>query len=106
MWKLTVVLDYYESMETYSRIGLLRSYGNLQSYWTTTNLGKLTVVLDYYEPKETCSRIELLGRLMFLNGDYQNLQTYLSAEDSKILDKIKLMELKGGKLHSFRVEKM
>ena len=36
-------------METYSRIGLLRSYGNLQSYWTTTKLWKLTVVLDYYE---------------------------------------------------------
>ncbi len=33
--------------ETYSRIGLLRSYGNLQSYWTTTKLWKLTVVLDY-----------------------------------------------------------
>jgi hypothetical protein len=32
--KLTVVLDYYEAMETYSRIGLLQSYGNLQSYWT------------------------------------------------------------------------
>ena len=32
---------------TYSRIGLLRSYGNLQSYWTTAKLGKLTVVLDY-----------------------------------------------------------
>ncbi len=31
-WKLTVVLDYYEAKETYSRIGLLRSYGNLQSY--------------------------------------------------------------------------
>jgi hypothetical protein len=31
--ELTVVLDYYEAMETYSRIGLLRSYGNLQSYW-------------------------------------------------------------------------
>ncbi len=32
VWKLTVVLDYYEAMETYSRIVLLRSYGNLQSY--------------------------------------------------------------------------
>jgi hypothetical protein len=106
-------------MESYSRIGLLRSYGNLQSYWTTTKLfvnlqsywttaklWKLTVVLDHYEAMETYSRIELLGRLMFLNGDYQNLQTYLSAEDSKILDKIKLMELKGEKLLSFRVEKM
>ncbi len=43
----------------YSRIGLLRSYGNLQSYWTTTKVWKLTVVLDYYEAKETYSRIGL-----------------------------------------------
>ncbi len=35
-------------METYSRIGLLRSYR------------KLTVVLDYYEAMETYSRIGLL----------------------------------------------
>ncbi len=48
-WELAVVLDYWEAMETYSRIGLLRSYGNLPSYWTTTKLWKLTVVLDYYE---------------------------------------------------------
>jgi hypothetical protein len=34
-------------METYSRIGLLRSYGNLQSYWTNTKLWKPTVVLAY-----------------------------------------------------------
>ncbi len=47
-WKLTVVLDYYKAVETYSRIGLLRSYGNLQSYWTTTKLWKLTVVLNYH----------------------------------------------------------
>ncbi len=38
LWKLTVVLDYYEAMETYSRIGLPRVYRNLQSYWTTTSL--------------------------------------------------------------------
>ena len=44
-------------METYSRIGLLRSYGNLQSYWTTTKPWELTVVLDYYAAKETYSRI-------------------------------------------------
>jgi hypothetical protein len=25
----------YLTVETYGRIGLLRSYGNLQSYWTT-----------------------------------------------------------------------
>ena len=56
--KLTVVLDYYEAMETYSRIGLLRSYGILQSYWTTTKLWNLTVVLDYYQAIETYSRIE------------------------------------------------
>jgi hypothetical protein len=43
-WKLTVVLDYYEAMETYSRIELLRSYGNSQSYWNSTKLCKLTVV--------------------------------------------------------------
>ncbi len=58
--KLTVVLDYYGAIKTYSRIELLRSYRNLQSYWTTTNLLKLTVVLDYYESIETYSRIELL----------------------------------------------
>jgi hypothetical protein len=49
-WELTVVLDYYDAMETYSRIGLLRSYGNLRSYWTTTKLWKLTVVLNYHGP--------------------------------------------------------
>ncbi len=49
-WKLTVVLDYYEAMETYSRIGLLRSQGNLKLYWTTTKPRKLTVVLDYRFP--------------------------------------------------------
>jgi hypothetical protein len=47
-------------METYSRIGLVRSYGNLQAYWTRTKLWKLTVVLDYYEAMETYSRIGLL----------------------------------------------
>jgi hypothetical protein len=69
-------------METYSRIGLIRShgnlqsywtstklYGNLQSYWTTTKLCKLTVVLDYYEAMETYSRFRL-GR------SYGNLQSY------------------------------
>jgi hypothetical protein len=54
---------------TYSRIGLLRSYGNLQAYWTTTKLWKLTVVLDYYEAMETNSRIGLLR-------SYGNLQWY------------------------------
>jgi hypothetical protein len=44
-------------METYSRIGLLRGYAKLQSFWTTTRLWKLTVVLDYYEAMETYSRI-------------------------------------------------
>ncbi len=58
-----------EGMETYSRIGLIRSYGNLQSYWTNTKLSKLTVVLDYYEAMETYSRIGLLQ-------SYGNLQSY------------------------------
>ena len=43
--------------ETYSRIGLLRGYGNLQSYWNTTKILKLTVVLEYHEAIETYSRI-------------------------------------------------
>ncbi len=34
------------ALETYSRIGLVRGYGNLHSYWTSTKLRKLTVVLD------------------------------------------------------------
>ncbi len=59
-------------METYSRIGLLRSYGNLQSYWTTTKLWKLTVVLDYYEAMETYSRIGVtalnIEAMSLLNG--------------------------------------
>jgi hypothetical protein len=46
LWKLTVVLDYYEDMETYSRIGLLRSYGNLQSYWTRSKSNDLQVDVD------------------------------------------------------------
>ena len=33
--------------ETYSRIGLLRSYGNLQSYWTTKKLWRLTAINLY-----------------------------------------------------------
>ncbi len=69
MVKVTVVLDYYEAMGTYSRIGLLRSYGNLQSYWTATKVWKLTVVLEYCEAMETYSRIGLLR-------SYGNLQSY------------------------------
>ncbi len=46
--------------ETYSRIGPLRSHGNLQSYWTTARLWKLTVLLDYYEAMGTYGRIGLL----------------------------------------------
>ncbi len=36
LWKLKVVLDYYEAMETYSRIGLLGSYGKLRSYCSSS----------------------------------------------------------------------
>jgi hypothetical protein len=66
--ELTVVLDYCEAKGTYSRIGLLRSYGNLQWYWTTTKLWELTVVLDYYEAMETYSRIELLRSDVYLQS--------------------------------------
>ncbi len=65
----TVVLDYCEVMETYSRIELLRSHGNLQSYWTTAKSRKPTVVLDYCEVMETYSRIGLLR-------SHGNLQSY------------------------------
>ncbi len=68
-------------METYSRIGLVRSYGNLQSYWTITKLWKLTVILDYYEAMETYSRIGLLR-------SYGNLQSYCPNLESP-LDKFK-----------------
>jgi hypothetical protein len=56
-------------LETYSRIGLLRSYGNIQSYWATTKLWRHTVVLGYYEAMETYSRIGLLR-------SYGNIQSY------------------------------
>jgi hypothetical protein len=46
-------------METYSRIRLLRSHGNLQSYWATTKLWKLAVVLEHYEAIETNSHMAL-----------------------------------------------
>ena len=49
----------FNKVETYSRIGLLRSHGNFQWYWTTRKLWKLKV-LDYYEAMETYSRIGLL----------------------------------------------
>ncbi len=53
-------------METYSRIGLLRIYGNLQSYWTTANLWKLTVVLDYQINQPFPSQGEVFLRKYFL----------------------------------------
>jgi hypothetical protein len=56
-------------MGTYSRIGPLVSYRNLQSYWTTTKLWKLTVVLGYYEAMETYSRIGLLR-------SFENMQSH------------------------------
>ncbi len=56
-------------METYIRIGLGQSYGNLQSYWTRAKLWNLTVVLDYDRAMETYSRIGL-------GQSYGNLQSY------------------------------
>ena len=61
-------------METYGRIGLLRSYGNLQSYWTTTKLWKLTVVLDYYEAIETYSRKNVYPEGYYKVPPYQSTQ--------------------------------
>ncbi len=74
--KLSASTQYLEEVRqhlsrcgTYSRIGLPRSYGNLQSYWTTTKLWNITVVLDCYEAMETYSRIGILR-------SYGNLQSY------------------------------
>ncbi len=73
LWKLTVVLDYYEAIETYSRIGLLRSYRNLQSYSsaefnTSAMLGDTNLSKSFLETvKELCST----GR---------NLQSYWTLE--------------------------
>ncbi len=88
-------------MGTYCRIGLLRSYGNLQSYWTTTKLWKLTVVLDYYEAMETYGRIGLLiqvyVRLVLRGlGDDQAEEKFETAFEHW---------LPQVKLHSKRVEK-
>ncbi len=60
------IMRYIETLRSPWR---LRFYGNLQSYWTTAELGKLTVVLDHYEDMETYSRIRLLR-------SYGNLQSY------------------------------
>ena len=77
--------------ETYSRIGLLRSYGNLQSYMTTTELWKLTVVLDYYEAMETYSRIGLLR-------SYGTLQSYFTSGfkrfSLKISESVEILKIK------------
>jgi hypothetical protein len=56
-------------MENYSRIGLLRSYGDLRSYWTTTKLWKLTVVLHIplWWSLEFCAvKHELLCKLLLV----------------------------------------
>jgi hypothetical protein len=73
---VTILYLFYK-LETYSRSGLLQSYGNLQSYWTTTKLWKLTVVLYYYKAIETYSRIVLLQ-------SYRNLQSYCTT--TKLLE--------------------
>jgi hypothetical protein len=89
-------------METYSRSGLVRSYGNLQSYWTTTKLWKLTVVVDYYEAMETYSRIELhqsygtYSRIGLLrsHGTYSRIGPLFSGQ--RILTERDLEEMHGG----------
>jgi hypothetical protein len=126
--KLTVVLGYYEAMETYSRIGLLRSYRNLQSYWTTTKLWnlqsywtttkpwKLTVVLDYYEAMEltvvldwyeTMETYSPIGKLTSLNFQPQGLcgSCYALTTSYTLQSRINLLLFKLGIffLHSLRV---
>ncbi len=100
--KLTVVFDYYKAMETYSRIGLLRSHGNLQSYWTTTTLWKLTVVLDLYVLIGVDISCQSVHRIEAENG----LPIYNGLVGGVLLD-INLELLPEGKTHakthSFRV---
>ena len=50
--KLTVVLGYYEAKESYSRIGLLQSYRNLQSYWSRSS-GSAALV----QGSDPCTRL-------------------------------------------------
>ena len=65
-------------LETYSRIGLLRSYGNLQSYWTTKKLWKLTVVFDYYEAMELTVVLDYYEamKLTVVLDHYEAMETY------------------------------
>ncbi len=76
--ELTVVFEYYEAPETYSRIWVPRGYGNIQSYLSTKMLSKHTVVFEYHEAMETYSRIWVLQ-------GFRNLQSYLSTTGLKKL---------------------
>ncbi len=57
LWNLTVVLEYYEAMEPYSRIGILRGYVNLQSYWKLRGYGNLQSYWTTAKLFKTHSRI-------------------------------------------------
>ncbi len=93
-------------MEPYSRIGLLRSYSNLQSYWTATKLRKLTLVLDYY--------YSILFKIMTsgtLTSSYENTTVSLPKingnEVVNLLEYyVKLCRFFKAELHSKRVRKM
>ncbi len=109
-------------VETYSRIGLLRSYRNLQSYWTTKKLWKLTVVLDYYEAMETYSRIgdepcnqherdpllawEMLADVLTSVVLRNNSRVNYTPNEWKRLEITLETSRKDWKLHSNRVEKI
>ena len=49
IWKLTVVLDQYEAMESYSRIGLVQSYGNYSRIGLVRSQENFVVVLEQYD---------------------------------------------------------
>ncbi len=80
-------------METYSRIGLLQSYGDLQSYWTTAKLWEPTVVLDYpfWE-----------GSIFLCSGEY----IILDNSGNLTLQNTLKTSGKDANLHSKRVEKL
>ncbi len=90
-----------------SRIELLRTIRTLRSYWTITGYIELTVVFDYYGPKETYSRIGLLraiGTGTVVLG--QVIPDPILNEGMSVGKLPILQQMRSGKLHSKRVEKM
>ncbi len=106
--KLTVVLNYYEAMQTYSRIGLLQSYGNLQSYWTTTKLRNLQSYWTITHINIPCHHLSQVVNVLFI-FNFQIVQSGLTFrvkvcwQFGSILRECSIF---CEKIHSKRVEKI